>query len=554
MLVAVFFIQPHYTFPMNHLKHILIAVLSLLCLNAYAQDEDQLPAFPGAEGYGMYTTGGRGGKVFHVTTLEDNNAEGSLRYALTASADKRVIVFDVDGIIHLKEQLKISKSNITIAGQTAPGDGICIADFPVVLASNNIIIRYVRFRLGNLHVDKHEGDGLGGMDKKNIIIDHCSISWSVDECCSVYGNTNSTVQWCMVDQSMVNCGHSKGAHGYGGNWGGSGASYHHNLMAHHVSRVPRLGPRPGTQQDERMDMRCNVFYNWNGEGCYGGEGMNVDIVNNYYKPGPATKSKVAGRIAKIGVRTSSYTKHDTANPNDWDKMWHVWGTFYVTGNVNPSKPEVTADNWNHGIWDQNQNSNDNDRTWEENKLNLKRDTPLATPYTTTHTAEVAYEKVLLYAGASLHRDSHDAYIVDDVRQGIATYTGQKLDPGFVNSQDDAGGWPELSAGDPARCIDSDGDGMPDWYEEANGLNPADNDGQLYADNGYTHLENYLNSLVADITEAQNRDASSSDIPAITHYDRSQSSRYDLYGRRLGNGTYSTTVEIINGKKVIYQTK
>lgn len=519
---------------------------------AESEDTQQVTAFPGAEGYGQYTTGGRGGKVFHVTTLEDNDQEGSLRYALTANASARTIVFDVDGTIHLTKALKISKSNITIAGQTAPGDGICIADYPVTLASNNIIIRYIRFRLGNLHVDEHEGDGLGGMDKKDIIIDHCSVSWSVDECLSVYGNKNSTVQWCIVDQSMVNCGHSKGNHGYGGNWGGSGASYHHNLMAHHVSRTPRLGPRPGTQEDERMDLRNNVFYNWNGEGCYGGEGMNVDIVNNYYKPGPGTASKRAGRIAKIGVRTSSYTKHDTDNPNDWDKMWHVWGTFYVTGNVNPLMPEVTADNWTHGIWDQNSNASDNDYTWEDNKLSLKRDIPLETPYTTTHTAEVAYEKVLDYAGASRHRDSHDSYIVNDVREGIATYTSTGQGQGFINSQNDAGGWPELASGDPASCIDSDQDGMPDWYEEQMGFDPDADDGNVVAENGYTQLENYLNALVAEITEAQNADALNEMKDVKSNSVTTPSGSYDLLGRSL-TGTPSG-IEIKDGKKMISQHK
>lgn len=521
-----------------------LAVSAAMTTSAQTESETALPAFPGAEGYGMYTTGGRGGEVFHVTTLEDTGKEGSLRYALTANANARTIVFDVDGTIHLKSELKISKSNITIAGQSAPGDGICIADFPVVLASNNIIIRYIRFRLGNLHVDKHEGDGLGGMDKQNIIVDHCSISWSVDECCSVYGNFNSTVQWCIIDQSMVNCGHSKGNHGYGGNWGGSGASYHHNLLAHHVSRTPRLGPRPGTQQDERMDLRNNVFYNWNGEGCYGGEGMNVDIINNYYKPGPGTENKRAGRIAKIGVRTTSYTKHDTDSPNGWDVMWHKWGTFFVEGNVNAKLPEVTRDNWTYGILNQNSNAADNDYTWEDNKAKLRRDTPLATPFTTTHSAEVAYDQVLLYAGASLHRDSHDAYIVSDVRQGVATYTGAGQRPGFINNQDDAGGWPALEAGEPA--LDTDKDGMPDDYELAHGLDPNRNDGKAMADNGYTHLENYLNSLVADITEQQNSKSllSLPSVPASEETKR-DTPAYDLLGRPA-KGTRG--IEIQGNKK------
>lgn len=540
----------------NKYKFLACLLSSLVALGAQANDSNEndviaepLPAFPGAEGYGMYTTGGRGGKVLHVTTLEDSDKEGSLRYALTCSGpEARTIVFDVSGTIHLTKALKISKPNITIAGQTAPGDGICIADYPVTLASNNIIIRYLRFRLGNLHVDEHEGDGLGGMDKRDIIVDHCSVSWSIDECLSVYGNHNSTVQWCIVDQSLVKSGHSKGNHGYGGNWGGSGASYHHNLMAHHVSRTPRLGPRPGTQTDERMDLRNNVFYNWNGEGCYGGEGMNVDIINNYYKPGPGTESKRAGRIAKIGVRTSSYTKHETESPNDWDKMWHVWGTFYVDGNVNSLLPEVTADNWTYGIWNQSSNAQDNDYTWEDNKLSLKRDTTLNTPYTTTHTAEEAYSRVLLYAGASLSRDSHDTYIVNDVREGTATYTSKGQRQGFVNSQDDAGGWPELVGTEPPT--DTDQDGMPDDYEVANGLDPMTDDSSIVSDNGYTHLENYLNSLVAHITEAQNEQGPVS-IATMREAPASHAA-YDLHGRRVKQHDVaaSTTILIQKGQKYV----
>ena len=496
------------------MKQSLFIVLALLfALHAVAQDKT--PAFPGAEGFGMYTTGGRGGDVYHVTTLEDGTQEGTFRWACNKSG-ARTIVFDVSGTIFLKSELKIKNGNVTIAGQTAPGDGICIANFPFVIACKNIIIRYMRFRLGNEALKEnnkaHEGDGLGGMDSQNIIIDHCSVSWSIDECLSVYGSKNITVQWCIASQSLNNAGHSKGAHGFGGNWGGSGASYHHNLMAHHISRTPRLGPRPGTQTDERMDMRNNVIYNWIDNGCYGGEGMNVNIVNNYYKPGPETKSGTKGmRIASPGIRTTEYTKHDTDNPNQWDVMWHVWGDYYVYGNVNSKYSQVTDDNWTYGIYNQIDNSKVDYTFTQETKDTMRMEYPINYAPVTTHTAEMAFEKVLDYAGASLHRDNLDETIVSDTRNGETTYTGKDCKLGIINSQDDlkpadAGddwsAWPELKS--ETAPTDTDGDGIPDEWEKANGLNPKDAaDGKQTNADGYTNLEVYMNSLVADITERQN---------------------------------------------------
>lgn len=481
---------------------------------AYTAKSQTLPAFPGAEGFGMYTTGGRGGKVYHVTTLEDNgktSLKGSLRWA-NAQAGPRIIVFDVSGTIFLKSALKINE-NTTIEGQTAPGDGICIADYPVTLNSNTIT-RYLRFRLGNRQVAHHEGDGLGGMDLHDVMVDHCSVSWSIDECLSVYGSKNLTVQWCLVGQSLKNAGHSKGAHGYGGNWGGSGATYHHNLLAHHESRVPRLGPRQSTQTDERMDLRNNVFYNWAGNGCYGGEGMNVNIVNNYYKAGPATLKRSAliqRRIAGIGIRTTEYTHHGTNKANEWDKMWHVWGDFYVRGNVNSAHADVTKDNWTYGIYNQIDNSKVDNTYTQRTKDTICSTTPLAFYPVTTETAYEAYDKVLAYAGASLHRDAVDRLLADDVRNGTATYTGKGngKTPGIINSQNDmkptdAGEdwtpWPTLQQG--LSPTDTDGDGMPDEWETANGCDPTIDDAAMLVANGYANIENYANSVVADITTAQ----------------------------------------------------
>ena len=596
------------------LYRLLMIALLIVGYSQTQAQEDKLIAFPGAEGFGRYTTGGRGGKVYHVTTLEDNgktSLEGSLRWA-NAQSGPRTIVFDVSGTIMLKSGMQINK-NTTLAGQTAPGDGICIADYPVTL-DENVIVRYVRFRLGNealkTNPSAHEGDGLGAMDKKNIIVDHCSVSWSIDECLSVYGSKDITVQWCIASQSLVAAGHSKGNHGYGGNWGGSGASYHHNLIAHHTSRTPRLGPRQGTQTDERMDLRNNVIYNWGGNGCYGGEGMNVNIVNNYYKPGPGTKNNtnVQQRIASINIRTidycldketiaknynaamgTTYTKNDIKGEgsltdyyvkvngksyvidqenntitvddktikiawNGWKTMLHKWAHLYVDGNVNPKYSAMTQDNWTYGIYNQ-VDASGNDGTYTDAvKEEMKLTTPITYEAVTTHTAEKAYEQVLKYAGASLHRDALDDVIISDTQKGEATYTGSGNSKGFINSQDDAGGWPTLNQAEAKT--DTDGDGMPDEWETGHSLNPNDkNDGNQTGEGGYTNLEIYLNSLVAHITEAQNKGGeqwSGQQTTGIKTLYAGMSTNndfiYNLQGVRVtnpGKGIY-----IQNGKKYI----
>ena len=462
--------------------------------------KEKTPAFPGAEGYGRYVTGGRGGAVYHVTNLNDSGT-GSLRWAIEKSGT-RTIVFDVSGTIHLKSELKLRNGNVTIAGQTAPGDGICVADWGFVIAAPNVIIRYMRFRPGD--TSEGEPDGLSGFDGKNIIIDHCSVSWSVDECLSVYGNEHMTVQWCLVSQSLRHSTHAKDAHGYGGNWGGKGATYHHNLLAHHDSRTPRLANRPMYVQRDTTDLRNNVYYNWAGNGCYGGEGMKVNIVNCYYKPGPGTMQSKNGRnatrIAGLGITTKE---------NDGSYM--IWGKYYINGNVNPSYPSVTNDNWGVGVYP---HISDNTGTYTAiTKDTMRLRTPLPFMYVTTHSAEQAYEKVLQYAGASLHRDEVDNLIISDTRNKIATYTGKGSDDVYgiidtpfdikpADAGDDWSPWPLLTS--DAAPQDTDGDGMPDEWEKANGLNPNDlSDGVIHDKEGYTNLELYLNSLVSHITEAQN---------------------------------------------------
>ena len=551
-------------------------LVALVAVTAKADEADQIPAFPGAEGFGKYVSGGRGGDVYHVTTLEDNGdnnnpIEGSLRWAVRKNGI-RTIVFDVSGTIMLKSELKISNGNLTIAGQTAPGDGICVANYPFVISANNIIIRFLRFRLGNealkVNPTAHEGDGLGAMDRQNLIIDHCSVSWSIDECLSVYGSKNFTVQWCISSHSLVNAGHSKGSHGYGGNWGGSGASYHHNFMTNHGSRTPRFGPRPGTQKDERMDFRNNVIYNYGGNAIYGGEGMNVNVVNNYFKPGSASPTGTKGkRIAKIDARTFDYcvdkdgltakihnavpgtssvtksnisyqfseygdptikvyipdTKETVLCPvdmenatfdfngtevklstNSWWPMVHKYGTFFIEGNVNSQYPDVTADNWANGVLNQ-MSTTECDKVYpgkdNEVKNSLRLDLPIEFEEVTTHTAEDAYERVLAYVGASLHRDEYDQMLIDECREGNTLFTKN----GLIDSQDQvvyadgSTGWPAL------ECLtapeDTDGDGIPDEWEIENGLDPENpEDGKEVSDTGYTYLEEYMNSLVAHIME------------------------------------------------------
>ena len=531
------------------MNRVFSSTLLLLTLTLSLQAQEQTPAFPSAEGFGRYVTGGRGGKVLHVKNLNDSGYQ-SLRWSLQQQGAK-TIVFDVSGTIHLESELSIP-SNTTIAGQTAPGDGICIADYPCNISGSNVIVRYMRFRLGNKNVLKNGADGwdgFGGYDKQDWIIDHCSVSWSIDECLSVLGNKNTTVQWCLVAQSLVNSGHSKGAHGYGGNWGGTNASFHHNLIAHHTSRTPRLGPRPTTQLNERMDMRNNVIYNFGSNGCYGGEGMTVNIVNNYYKPGPGSPTNDKGkRIAGIGVRTNEYV----AQYPDYAPALHLWGKYYVTGNVNSKYNDVTNNNWTIGIINQ-VDASGCDGTWTQaTRDSIKLLEPMPIIYTTTHTAQMAYERVLDYAGASLHRDSFDEMMIYDTRNGKASHTGTGLSSGFINTQNDnkpagAGSdwdaWPTLNSTDAPA--DKDGDGIPDEWETAHGLDPnSKTDGNLLNDEGYTNLEVYLNSLVADITAAQNEGGEAEG--RIINIGETQYTEYDISGQTsYGDWTFSGGFKILN---------
>lgn len=470
---------------------------------------NRVSAFPGAEGFGRYVTGGRGGKVYHVTTLADGIEPGTLRHAVMQK-EPRTIVFDVAGTIMLDSTLRIINGNLTIAGQSAPGDGICIAGHPVILKGDNTIVRYLRLRVGDLNGGSP--DGVGGTDFSGLILDHCSVSWSVDECCGLYGGNDFTVQWCIFSEPLRYAGHSKGgAHGYGAIFGGARASYHHNLVAHGESRMPRLGPRPGTQTREHLDIRNNVIYNWAGSGCYGGEGMLANIVNNYYKPGPATPTSglVSYRLFCPGIRTVEYVTRRDGSLNQWSPMLHRWGEFFIDGNVMEGNPKVTSDNWTDGVLAQIDREG-NDHTFDKEAESIIRlETPMFYGEIETESASEAFESVLAKAGCSHRRDAIDQRIINETRYGEAAFTGSRatdaaLKPGLIDSQNDivikagTSPWPTLKASKKQikAITDSDGDGIPDKWEKSHGLDPNNpNDGAKVSPLGYTNLEIYLNSII-----------------------------------------------------------
>jgi pectate lyase len=438
---------------------ILLSLISFGFTDIFAQKL----AFPGAEGSGNYTTGGRGGKVIYVSNLNDDG-EGSLRAAINEKGT-RTIVFKVSGTIFLQSFLDIRQGDLTIAGQTAPGDGICVAGYPVSINADNIIIRFMRFRLGD--INKVTGDAMGAQNQKNIIIDHCSFSWATDENASFYRNENFTLQWCIISESLNNSVHFKGEHGYGGIWGGHVVSFHHNLFAHNTSRNPRFnGSR--RSQTEIVDFRNNVIYNWGFNSIYGGEEGCYNIVGNYYKAGPATSSKCRNRI--VNITTS---------------MNYNYGKFFVSDNKTEESIAISDDNWNGGV----------DTRADIDSVRVLQ--PFDHVPIAKQTAQEAFESVIMHAGASLVRDSVDQRIIREVRTGTASFGTQYGGggAGIIDSQKDVGGWPVLSS--KTAPVDSDGDGMPDNWELKNKLNPSDpaDGARCNLDADYTNLEVYLDNLV-----------------------------------------------------------
>ncbi|MCA8833393.1 T9SS type A sorting domain-containing protein [Hymenobacter pini] len=459
----------------------------------------QLPSFPGAEGAGRYTSGGRGTAtepttVFEVTNLNDDLNPGSLRYALTQPATYRTVVFRVSGTIHLLTPLKLQKPNTTLAGQTAPGDGICLADQPFTVAADNVIVRFLRFRLGDKNQNlgpvngSGDGDAFNAVGRSKLMIDHCSMSWSADEACSLYAGDSISLQWNLISEPLDYSYHFETGdtdferHAYGGIWGGRHASFHHNLLAHCRGRLPRFdGSRnlsPNTPGQENAELVNNVLYNWASYTTNGGEGGRYNIINNYYKAGPSTST---GSSAGVPVR------YQIINPYKSSSL--PYGTYYLSGNYVEGSASISAHNWRGASMN---GGSLNDTT-------LAKTTSSLTALVAAQPAQQAYEAVLAGAGAVLPaRDAHDQRIVQDVRNR----TGSLIDVqgGFPHGTPYAqttGAWPTLNSL-PAPA-DADHDGMPDAWETARGLNPNNPaDRSQRVSNGYTQLENYLNGLAAPV--------------------------------------------------------
>ena len=467
-------------------------------------EEDGLArAFPGAEGGGMWVTGGRGGKVIHVTNLNDKGT-GSLRAAIEEKG-ARTIVFDVAGIIELQSALKVTNGDVTIAGQTAPGDGICLKNYNFRIHANNVIVRFIRCRMGDEKQTEDDAMNLytGNNDLQDVIIDHCSLSWSTDECGSFYGMTNFSLQWCILSESLRNSVHGKGKHGYGGIWGGTNATYHHNLLAHHDSRNPRLDHDYVSTLKGPVSLVNNVIYNWGDNSTYGGESANdrgefkkYNIINNYYKPGPAT---AAGKVRFIDPWTKDCSNCSKATGSSTI----VPGHFYMDGNVMDGDNGKTADNWTGTTASAEVIANIKSAarfSYAEKAASLSLQ-PAADAYTT----------VLGYAGASFKRDAVDARVTRETKNGNYTYTGSNGSTnGFIDTQADVGGWPAYGATDDEKAAvkDTDGDGIPDAVEDAFGLDKAsaaDGAAKTLDKHGrYTNLEMYLHFLVREIVTAQNQ--------------------------------------------------
>ena len=455
--------------------------------------EADIPAFPGAEGGGMYTFGGRGGKVLVVTNLNDRG-EGSFRWACEQGG-ARIIVFNVAGIIKLETRLSVKAPYMTIAGQTAPGDGVCIAGESFEIETHDVIIRHMRFRRGELNPYRRD-DSLGGNPVGNIIIDHCSTSWSLDENISFYrhmydplngrpalkiGTVNLTIQNTVSAEGLDTYNHA-----FGSTLGGENASFMRNLWANNSGRNPSIG------WNGIFNFMNNVVFNWVHRAMDGGDyTAKYNIINNYFKPGPLTNNNMKSQIVKVDSRL----KESESAP---------YGLVYCDGNIMEGNERVTKDNWDGGVVF----SGGPD---PEAVAYSKWDKPLKMPYMTIMSAQEAYEYVLNNVGANIpKRDAVDVRTIKHIRTGVFDYD-KKADPstfaptqhrrsaedsyknGIITDIKQVGGFPEYK-GKPR--VDTDGDGMPDAWEKKYGLNPndpSDANGDINGD-GYTNIEKYINGI------------------------------------------------------------
>lgn len=470
----------------------------------------QTPAFPTAEGYGKFAKGGRGGQVVAVTNTEDylsteTPIEGSFRWALTQYPGQPLtVVFRTSGLITLKADIRCSNTvGLTIAGQTAPGDGICLRGAKVNLGgSKNLVLRHLRMRVG-LKGDTAfiAGGSLGIENSSNFIVDHCTFGWSAEENTTIYDNTLTTFQWCILHEGLYCAGHGKGVRSYGCQWGGQSATYHHNLLANNMNRTPRFNGARSNDANVLIDYVNNVNFNWGkANSAYGADielqTNRCNMIGNYYKPGPARP----GTSSSYFVQSSFYATQTTQIA-----LWYMNGNF-MEGSANTAK---NTDNY-LGL-DASQYV-----AKGVSASALKSETMFPVPYpVNTETAAQAYQSVLAKAGA-FPRDTVDRRIVNEVRTGIVsgkstvptylsttgvvttnTLYGKQL--GIIDNPLAVGGYPEYKTYN--SIVDIDNDGMDDAWEVANGLNPTDAaDRNLLTPEGYTALEVYLNSLVGEFID------------------------------------------------------
>ncbi|MEI6950310.1 Ig-like domain-containing protein [Paraflavisolibacter sp. H34] len=429
-------------------------------------------AFAGAEGYGRYARGGRGGKVVHVTNLNDSGP-GSLREAVTNDIGPRTIVFDVSGIIRLQERLTLSQKYITLAGQTAPGKGICIAGAPLGIVGDDNVVRFMRVRLGAGRT--YDGMGLTGAD--NSIVDHCSISWTIDEGFSSRGAHNITLQRTIISEALNIAGHSKygegKAHGFAGSIGGEVGSFHHNLLAHCSGRNWSLAGGVNGDGDYlgKMDIRNNVVYNWANRATDGGA-REVNFVGNYYKPGASTQFFYALNAQHEGYGGGMQR-------------------YFFDGNVMP------------GHFDER---NQAEGRKESGKASYQTfvSQPFFEPFVTTQSATDAYKDVLSDVGCTVPVfDDHDIRIIRETLDSTYTYRGSKSGKaGLPDTQEDVGGWEKYPEERRTGSFDTDQDGLPDWWEQLHGSNPRSAKGDFSDANadsdqdGITRLDQYLEWMAA----------------------------------------------------------